>query len=161
MPWFKAEPTYGSRPMTRREDADGAVHVYARAHASLTAGYGYLVANSYLGYVTAAVFDTGLATTSTTYALHGSQYYFGIVKNQIPSDTDGWIQIQGYCPSAVLASQAIVAGNQLMWIDATITGTGTPTTTGLQLCVVGFGMNTTSSGSFDIYLIGTPVLGYT
>jgi hypothetical protein len=108
------------RSLTIREDADGKMWVYARAHATLTAKTPYLVYIGYDGYRTHALWDTTLASISAGAGI--GVYKPGIPDKAISSDTDGWMQVGGYVADVIVdKTLTSTVGNTWRWVDATIT----------------------------------------
>lgn len=151
---------YGARPMGIREDMNGTQHIYARAHASLTALQPYVARLSYDGWRTLALFDSGMA--STTAASHLNYFPF-VPITAIASDTDGWGQIGGPIEGVGAVSQSQTTGNVLIWADATLTGSTAASATVVGHSVYGIVMATASSGTHDLYLRGVnfPIVGQT
>ena len=112
------------RPLYERQDADGKIWVYARAHGTLTARTPYLVYIGYDGWRTHALWDTTLASISAGAGV--GVYKAAVPDVAISSDTDGWVQTGGYCPSVTTASLTCTVGNSWRWVDATLTCSSHP-----------------------------------
>ena len=148
------------RHIYERENADGKIDIFVRAHAALTAKTPYLAYVGYDGWRTHAIWDTTLASTSAAAA---GEYYKVIVPNAaIGSDTDGWAQVGGYCGSVTTASTTSTQGCIWRWTDASISAVSHPSlSTGF---VDGFAIAYTSASattSHDMYLMNRFVYGTT
>ena len=141
-----------ARPLASRTDMDGKEFIYARAHGALTALTPYLAYVTYDGWRTAALFDTGYASTS---AASHPQYVAFVPPAAISSDTDGWGQVGGPCEDVIFPSNSVTAGNRFIWHDATVTGTAGATNTAVMVAVYGVCMSTASSGAYDTMLLGS------
>lgn len=156
--------TIAVRALYDKENADGTIEVYCRAHGALTAKTPYLVWTSYDGPKTAALFDTGLA--STTAAASNNFYRVGVPNSAISSDTDGWLQVGGYCASVTTASITISQGNFAVWLKASV-GAGTGITTALPTAasrIDGFAVAYTAASatmSHNLFLLNRFVMGTT
>jgi hypothetical protein len=147
-----------------RENSDGTVEILARAHGALTAKTPYLVWISYDGPKTAALFDTGLASTTAA----GSNNFFkvGVPAVAVSSDTDGWLQVGGYCGSVTTASITISQGNFAVWLKASV-GAGTGITTALPTAasrIDGFAVAYTAASatmSHNLFLLNRFIMGTT
>lgn len=119
------------RPVWDRENADGTIDVLCRAHGTLTAKTPYLVFIGYDGPRTAALLDNGLASTTAA----GSLNYLriGVPNVAISSDTDGYLQVGGYCGSVTTASITVTQGVFLRWVDAAIAAGSAPTASAAPL----------------------------
>jgi len=149
------------RSAYERVDADGTVWIKARAHGALTAKTPYLVYVGYDGPRTLAIFDTGVATT--TAASHAFRYKVGVPDAAVSSDTDGWLQVGGYCGSVTTASVTITQGVLFLWSDAGV-GAGTAATATQMGIVNGFGVGYTSASattSHNMYLLNRHCYGLT
>ena len=149
------------RHIYERQDADGKIYVWARAHGALTAKAPYLVYAAYDGYRTAALFDTGLASTTAA----GSQgfYKIGIANEAVGSDVDGWLQVGGFCATANTSLSTATVGLYLRWVDAAI-ASGTAARASAAACVDAFAVNAVAAASATyqgIFLLNKYVIGTT
>jgi hypothetical protein len=153
-----------------REDADGRVHMYVHAGASATAAVPkvlHFIASASnplvgCGYGATVPFSTGLASATAVQARH---YFVGIPETQVPSDTDGWVQIAGPYIGVVLGSSLD------NYINCGIKWTGTAflcsnsgafaagSLTDSMVNTFAISMSSVSQGTYDWYLMGHPICG--
>lgn len=153
--------TVSVRALYDKENADGTIEVLARVHGTLTAKTPYVVYTNYDGPRTLALFDTGLA--STTAAGSYGFYRIGVPNAAISSDTDGWLQVGGYCGSVTTASITCTASNWLRWVDAAVAA-GVPLSSVSSAPLDGFAIAYTSASattSHNVMLLNRFVMGTT
>lgn len=153
------------RAIYERENSDGTVEILARAHGTLTAKTPYLVYIGYDGPRTLALFDTGLA--STTAAGSNNFYKVGVPNVAVSSDTDGWLQVGGYCGSVTTASITVSQGNWACWVDAAVAAASgntsvLPTASNARLDAFAVAYTAASATqSHNLFLLNRYVIGST
>ena len=149
------------RSLYERCDGDGKIWIKARAHGALTAKVPYLVYCGYDGPRTHALWDTTLASLSAGSSVNF--YKVGIPEAAVGSDTDGWLQIGGYCPSVTVDSTLTASiGNIWRWVDATVTCSTHPSLS--AGFVDGFALSYTHASattSHNMYLMNKFIMGTT
>jgi hypothetical protein len=148
------------RHIYERENANGTVEIFVRAHGTLTAKTPYLAYVGYDGWRTHALWDTTLA--SITAGAGQGTYKMIVPGAAISSDTDGWAQVGGYCGSVTMASLTATQGNIWRWVDATLTCSTHPSLSGCFVDGVAICYTSASATtSHDIYLQNRWVMGTT
>lgn len=148
------------RSLYERMDADGTIWIKARAHGALTAATPYLVYCGYDGPRTLALFDTG--ATAGSCVGFDTKYKVGVPNQAVSSDTDGWLQIGGYCASMTTSTVTATVGEFFIWKDASVDCETTATTT--SPAINGFAIAYTSAEgdtAHDVYLLNKFVYGAT
>jgi hypothetical protein len=148
--------------LSRREDGDGRIHMYARAMSGATAAvphvlypYAGTAASGGVGYYSTVPFSTGLSTVS---AAGNLQYFVGVCLDTVASNTDAWFQIAGPLKGMVSPSVDFSLNGQVQWRAATITATTAATIT-CWAGTFGLSMSSISQGTYDVYLLGQVVSG--
>jgi len=159
------------RSILPREDAHGKTWINAHAVASCTAHCPKAIQQGYdgtsrFGYNARALFDTGLA--STTAATRQNQYYVGVVGNDtIASDSWGWFQIGGDCPTVYAdpvtpGVETGTIGGFMVWIKDKIQNAGDGVSNSMACNAVGICTKSASASSYlGMYLLGRRLMGNT
>lgn len=152
--------------LSRREDGDGRVHMYARANASATAAVPkvlYFNASNTINAGGVGYFATTPFTTTKTSATAaaGREYFVGIPNDTIPSGSDGWFQIGGPFKSANIPSCTFVLNGKIYWSAATFTGSAAWASADMSAAAFAVSLSSVSGAINDIYLLGLEVCGTT
>jgi hypothetical protein len=147
----------------KREDADGRTHIWARAISGATAlvphilyPYAGTAASGGIGYYSTVPFSTGLGSVSSACAQNA--YFVGINNDTVASNTDAWFQVGGPIKGMVSPSVDFSLNGMVQWRAATITATTAATITAWS-GTFGLSMSSISQGTYDVYLLNTPVCG--
>lgn len=152
-----------------REDADGRVHILARAGASATANVPKILsmiasASNPLvgvGYFATAVYSCLCASAT---AAQSKNYFVGIPVNQVPSSAEGWFQIGGPYIGVQYTSQDFYINCGIKWSNATFLcsvsgGQNVNAATDSVINTFGISLSSISQGTYDWYLFGKPFCG--
>ena len=152
--------TYTSlKSISEREDAK--VWVQATAEVSCTAYQGKVLRIGQNGWIAYGVFDTSLASITANGRVG---FKVGVSPVAIPSGSDGWFQVGGYCEFTGDASQSTTTGNVWRWTDATLTGNLITAASFSQagLCdSFAIAMTTATAATFSLFLMNKWVVGST
>jgi hypothetical protein len=152
--------------LSRREDADGRVHMFARALSGATAAVPKVLyfnaSNSVgaggVGYFATAPFTT---TKTSTTAAAGREYFVGIPNDNIASNADGWFQIGGPFKGANIPSCTFVLNGKIYWSAATFTGSAAWTSADMSAAAFAVSLSSVTGAINDIFLLGLEVCGTT
>jgi hypothetical protein len=152
--------------LSRREDGDGRVHMFARALGGATVAVPkvlYFNASNSIGAGGAGYFATVPFTTTKTSATAGAgaEYFVGIPNDVVASNTDAWFQIGGPYKSAVLPSCTFVINGKIYWSGATFTGSAAWASADSFVGCFAVSLSSVSGATNDIFLMGQPVCGIT
>lgn len=152
--------------LSRREDGDGRVHMYARPLSGATAMVPkvlYFNASNSVGAGGVGYFATVPFTTTKTSATAaaGAEYFVGIPNEAVASNTDAWFQIGGPVKGAVIPSCTFVINGKIYWSAATITGAVAWLSADSMIGCFAVSLSSVSGATNDIYMFGSPVCGIT
>jgi hypothetical protein len=146
-----------------REDGDGRIHMFARCNNGATAMTAHVLypnmtsaASGGCGYFATQLFATGFASLTALYCQ--SMYYIGVNNDTIATGADGWLQIAGPVKGFSYATQDISLNALVQWRIASVCATIVATMT-TWLSTFAISCSSISQGTYDIYMLGNPVMG--
>jgi hypothetical protein len=152
--------------LSRREDGDGRVHMFARPLGGATAMVPkvlYFNASNSTGAGGVGYFATVPFTTTKTSATAaaGKEYFVGIPNDPIASNVDGWFQIGGPVKAANIPSCTFTLNGKIYWSGATFTGSAAWASADMSAAAFAVSLSSVSGATNDIYMLGLPVCGTT